>query len=102
MLAYRAAILKATSEVETSLAQLEKQVRRSGWLKSEHEELSLARTRAVEAYGGGAISLIEVLEADRQLLGTSDDIVITSTSSARASVALFRALGGGWQPAAQH
>jgi outer membrane protein TolC len=41
--------------------------------------------------------LIEVLDIDRQLLGASDRLAMAKADSARASVASFRALGGGWR-----
>jgi outer membrane protein TolC len=44
------------------------------------------------------VSLIEVLQADERLLSASDAQVQARTDSARAAVATFRALGGGWQP----
>jgi outer membrane protein TolC len=44
------------------------------------------------------LSLIEVLQADESLLRASDARAQAQTESARAAVAAFRALGGGWQP----
>jgi outer membrane protein TolC len=42
--------------------------------------------------------LIDVLHADETLLQASDARAQAQTESARAAVATFRALGGGWQP----
>jgi outer membrane protein TolC len=42
--------------------------------------------------------LIEVLQADESLLRASDGRAQAQTESARAAVATFRALGGGWEP----
>jgi outer membrane protein TolC len=50
------------------------------------------------AYQKGAASRIEVLHADEALLQTSDARAQAQTESARAAVATFKALGGGWQP----
>ncbi|NNG60049.1 TolC family protein, partial [Pseudomonas fragi] len=46
----------------------------------------------------GAASLIEVLNADESLLRASDAKAQAQTESARAAIAAFRALGGGWSP----
>jgi len=43
------------------------------------------------------VSLIEVLNADENLLAASDGRAQAQTESARAAVATFKALGGGWQ-----
>jgi outer membrane protein TolC len=45
---------------------------------------------------GGAIDLTDVLDADRQLLSAQDELARTRSDTARAAVASFRALGGGW------
>ena len=42
------------------------------------------------------ISLVEVRDADRDLLAASDQLVQARAGAARAAVAAFRALGGGW------
>jgi len=56
------------------------------------------RDRSQEAYEAGAIALTDVLDADRQLLVARDDLALTKETAARAAVASFRALGGGWTP----
>jgi len=40
--------------------------------------------------------VIEVLQADENLLPTSDAQAQAQTESARAAVAAYKALGGGW------
>jgi outer membrane protein TolC len=59
-----------------------------------------AQSRALAAsdaaYKGGAISLFEVLEQQRQLLAARDQWAQVQADTARAAVATFRALGGGW------
>jgi len=55
-----------------------------------------ARDAAQASYLGGASSLYEVLQEDRQLLAARDQLVRINADQARAAVAVFRALGGGW------
>ena len=45
------------------------------------------------------VSLIEVLQADENLLRASDTKAQAQTESARAAVAAIKALGGGWDAA---
>jgi hypothetical protein len=61
-------------------------------------ESSLARVRenSLAAYEGGVVSLIEVLDADSNLLQVRDAKAQAQTEAARTAIASFRALGGGW------
>ena len=95
--AYRATVLRASSEVEVALSELVQQEARIASLTRETQELQLARDQSQAAYEGGAVSLIDVLTADRQLLAASDQLTIAQAGAARAAVAGYRALGGGWQ-----
>jgi outer membrane protein TolC len=93
---YRQAVLRAAEDVEdafTSLVQLEAHQQE---LLSEVAALTQARDASQEAYQGGVIALTDVLDADRQLLTTQDQLAQTRADSARAAVGTFRALGGGW------
>ena len=45
------------------------------------------------------MSRVETLGAERQLLDAEDDAIAARAEAARAGVAAFRALGGGWQAA---
>ena len=58
--------------------------------------LSRARESSLGAYKGGVVSLIEVLDADSNLLQVQDAKAQAQTEAARAAIASFRALGGGW------
>jgi hypothetical protein len=55
-----------------------------------------ARENWDAAYRGGVVSLIEVLDADSNLLQVRDAKAQAQTEAARAAVGSFRALGGGW------
>ena len=95
--AYRASILKATEDVENALSDLTQQQARAAALARQVDELTLARNQAQAAYEGGAVSLIEVRDADRDLLTASDQLVRARADADRAAVAAYRALGGGWR-----
>jgi outer membrane protein TolC len=58
--------------------------------------LQSLRVLSERAYKAGAITLTDVLDADRQLLVARDDLDSTRADAARAAVSAFRALGGGW------
>lgn len=44
----------------------------------------------------GIVSLIEVLQADENMLRASDARAQAKTESARAAITAYKALGGGW------
>jgi NodT family efflux transporter outer membrane factor (OMF) lipoprotein len=96
--AYRLAVLRATEDVENAFSALVKCEEQAAVLAQGVDSLGRARGASFAAYQKGVVSLIEVLQADESLLRASDARAQAQTESARAAVAAFRALGGGWQP----
>jgi NodT family efflux transporter outer membrane factor (OMF) lipoprotein len=96
--AYRLAVLRATEDVENAFSALVKREEQAAVLAQGVDSLGRARGASFAAYQKGVVSLIEVLQADENLLRASDARAQAETESARAAVAAFRALGGGWQP----
>jgi len=94
--AYRLAVLRAAEEVEDSFTRLSDERRRASVLTRQIAALTIARRQAEDAYQGGVLSLVEVRDADRDLLAASDQRIQAEAGAARAAVASFRALGGGW------
>lgn len=99
LLAYRAAILQALQDVEDALSRIEGDRRRLGSL-----ERSLAAAQGAEDIArtrqrGGLITLAEVLQAQERRLALRQRIVEARGALAQDTVALFKALGGGWQMA---
>ncbi|KWR87701.1 efflux transporter outer membrane subunit [Cupriavidus sp. IDO] len=96
--AYRLAVLRATEDVEDAFSALVKREEQTAVLTQGVDSLGRARNASFAAYQKGVVSLIEVLQADESLLRASDARAQAQTESARAAVAAFKALGGGWQP----
>jgi len=94
--AYRLAVLRATEDVENAFSALVKRETQAGILTRGESSLARARENSAAAYKGGVVSLIEVLDADSNLLQVRDAKAQAQTEAARAAVASFRALGGGW------
>ncbi|HEX5862744.1 MAG TPA: TolC family protein, partial [Casimicrobiaceae bacterium] len=94
--AYRLAVLRATEDVENAFSALVKREAQVGILTQGESSLARARENADAAYRGGVVSLIEVLDADSNLLQMRDAKAQAHTEAARAAIASFRALGGGW------
>ena len=98
--AYRLAVLRATEDVENAFSALVNREQQATLLARGVDSLGQARDASFMAYQKGAVSLIEVLNADESLLRATDTRAQAQTESARAAVAAFKALGGGWQPSA--
>ncbi len=94
--AYQQSVLRATADVEDSFSSLVKREDQARILVDGEQSLSKARTASELAYKAGAVSLIEVLDADTRLLAVRDARAQADTEAARAAVRSFRALGGGW------
>lgn len=95
---YRLAVLHAAEDVENAFSALIKREDQASILAQGVDSLGRARGASFAAYQKGVVSLIEVLQADENLLRASDMRAQAQTESARAAVAAFKALGGGWQP----
>lgn len=95
--AYRLAALRATEDVENAFSALVKREQQARVLEQGVDSLSRARQASFEAYQQGVVSLIEVLQADENLLRATDARAQAQTESARAGIAAFKALGGGWK-----
>jgi NodT family efflux transporter outer membrane factor (OMF) lipoprotein len=96
LLRYRNAMLHATEDVENAIVSLVQLEAQGGELDDEVAAHDRARAASEDAYKGGAVSLIEVLQEDRELLRARDDLARVRADQARAAVSTFRALGGGW------
>jgi NodT family efflux transporter outer membrane factor (OMF) lipoprotein len=95
--AWRGAALRAAEDVETALVRLVEAHAERASLVRQIALLKQAREETRRAYAGGVAALIDVFDADRQELAASDRLATVKANEARAAVAAYRALGGGWQ-----
>lgn len=94
--AYRLTVLRASEDVENAFTALVKQQARAQILAEGDSSLTRARASSFAAYRSGVSSLLDVLDTDRRLLENRDAEIQARAAAARAGVASFRALGGGW------
>ena len=94
---YRQTVLTAFKEVEDSLAQI---VFTSEQAVAQDEAVASAERVNIQAearYGAGAISLFELLDAERNKLQYERQKAETDGRRFSAGVRLIKALGGGWE-----
>jgi multidrug efflux system outer membrane protein len=101
LLAYRRTALNALREVSdaiTSYDRIGEELQR----QDERVKATLAALRLADRrFGAGVTSYLEVLDAQRQLLSAETDRVNATRARQVALVQVYRALGGGWEPAAR-
>ncbi|QKY03879.1 efflux transporter outer membrane subunit [Janthinobacterium lividum] len=95
--AYRLAALHAAEDVENACSALLRHEEQAALLAQSVQAFERARAAALAAYEKGVVSRLDVLQADTRLLRAADARAQAQTASARAAVAIYRALGGGWQ-----
>jgi NodT family efflux transporter outer membrane factor (OMF) lipoprotein len=96
-LAYQQSILTAFREVEDALvAYQQEQVRRAA-LKQSAEANALAVKLSEERYLRGLTAFLNVLESQRALYLAQSNLVASNARVSTSLVALYKALGGGWQ-----
>ncbi len=94
--AYRLTVLRAASEAEDGFSRLSRSNRHAQELEQSQASAARASATARDAYDLGGLSLKDALDVQRRLLEVQDSVAIARADAARASVSLFRVLGGGW------
>ncbi|AZO86803.1 RND transporter [Stutzerimonas stutzeri] len=94
---YRGAIINGFADVEKALNSIRGLDEQRGWQSEELNQAQTAFNIAQSRYQAGAEDLLTVLETQRTLYAAQDLNVQLRLSRMQASIALYKALGGGWQ-----
>lgn len=94
---YRASILAGFADVEKALNAIHGVDRQRQWQDRQVEQAQVAFDLAQRRYAAGAETLLSVLETQRTLYQAQDQQATLRLARLQASVALYKALGGGWQ-----
>ena len=95
--AYRAAIVQALSDVEDALVATREAAAQEALRREAAARAERAYSIAEAQLQGGTITLITLLNVQQSLFSTRLALVQARLARLQAAVALFRALGGGWQ-----
>ncbi|UXV17784.1 efflux transporter outer membrane subunit [Pseudomonas fluorescens] len=93
---YRGAIINGFADVEKSLSSITHLDQQRQWQTEELQQAQTAFKIAESRYQAGAEDLLTVLETQRTLYAAQDANVQLRLSRLQASIALYKALGGGW------
>ncbi|VVN29941.1 Solvent efflux pump outer membrane protein SrpC [Pseudomonas fluorescens] len=94
---YRSSIVAGFADVEKALNAISGIDRQRQWQDEELTQARLAFDIAQRRYSAGAESLLSVLETQRTLYLAQDQQAQLRLARLQGSVALYKALGGGWQ-----
>lgn len=96
LISYQASILNALEEVQNALVNYSQEQERRDRLNQAAQHSQLAVDLAAEQYRAGLVDFLSVLDAQRELYADEDQAVQSQTSVTTDVIALYRALGGGW------
>ncbi|MBK8978269.1 MAG: efflux transporter outer membrane subunit [Planctomycetes bacterium] len=98
LLLYERAVLSALEEVESAMTAFTEQRVRVDAVETAAEASRETLRLATRLYREGLIGFQEVLDAQRQVFANESSVAEARGLGATASVQLYRALGGGWDP----
>jgi multidrug efflux system outer membrane protein len=97
LLRYEKTVLNALEETENSLVSharaRDRLVHDEAAVKASATAADLARVR----YENGASDFLQVLDAERTLLQSEDQLARSRTEAATSLIAVYKSLGGGWE-----
>jgi len=98
---YQNTVLKSLEETENALVAYGHEKDRQEKLVAAVEASRQATMLANELYTRGLSDFLSVLDAQRQQLASEDDLAQSDTAVVTNLVALYKALGGGWEAVPQ-
>lgn len=99
--AYKGVVLTALRDVETSLSNFSREQVRQAALVEAVAANRQAVDYSLQLYTGGKTDFLNVLNAQRQLLGSEASLSQSRTAVMTDLISLYKALGGGWAPPEQ-
>jgi outer membrane protein TolC len=97
LITYQNTVLVAQQEVENALVGFRKQQERAKSLSEAVRAAQHSLQLAIAQYRAGVADFTTVLVAEQQLLAQQDSLAVTAGAIPSNLVAVYRALGGGWQ-----
>ncbi len=96
--AYESTVLKAIAEVRDALVDSVHGIDRGNSLKDGMDAAQAAVQIAEDKYNAGLVNFDTVINAQEAYLSLSEQYAVNKGRISAATIQLFKALGGGWQP----
>jgi multidrug efflux system outer membrane protein len=97
IITYERTVLNAYEEVENSMISFIQEQQRRISLASAAESSARAVALARERYQSGVVDFLNVLDAQRLLYQSEDQLALSEQSVTVELISLYKALGGGWE-----
>ena len=94
---YEKTVLTALEETENALVDFGRALARRDYLAASAQAAAQAAGLANDRYRGGIADFLTVLDAQRTQLSVEGQLAESQTRTATALVAVYKALGGGWE-----
>jgi NodT family efflux transporter outer membrane factor (OMF) lipoprotein len=97
LVGYRETVLRAAQEVEDALTSYLRSQEQVVFQQNSVQSAQRSQEIAMTQYREGAVDYQRVLDAQRSLLQQQNDLAQAGSSVATSVIALYKALGGGWE-----
>lgn len=97
---FQKTVLTALEDTDTSMVNFSHEQKRRGQLVQSAESSMKAYQLSKARYEQGMDSFIDLLDTERSMLEAQDQLALSETQAATDLIALYKALGGGWEVAA--
>lgn len=94
---YQRVVLSAWHDIDNAMTEYSSQQLRHDQLQAEVQDNQKALRLAQAQYTAGTGSFLQVLDAERRLLSSQQDLTDNTTQISTNLVSLYKALGGGWE-----
>jgi multidrug efflux system outer membrane protein len=94
---YEKTVLQGLEEISTALSNYANELQRRETLRTTSEASAEAAKFAKQRFNAGLDSFIDFLSADNALLRSENLLAGSEISSATSLIAIYKALGGGWE-----
>jgi multidrug efflux system outer membrane protein len=95
--AYRKAVLQSLQDVDDALVNFNREQQRLTYLREAVDANQRSVDLSTELFEKGSTDFLSVLDAQRSLFAAQDAMAQSEQSVSSDLVALYKALGGGWQ-----
>ncbi|MBM3888649.1 MAG: efflux transporter outer membrane subunit, partial [Verrucomicrobia bacterium] len=94
---YEKTVLTALEQTENALVEYGRSQARRAYLRTSARSAEQAVKLADDRYQSGIADFLQVLDAQRSQLSIEEQLALSETRTATALVAVYKALGGGWE-----
>lgn len=94
---YDKTVLAALEETQTAVSNFARQEERRAVLQQAAKSAKHSAELAKQRFDQGYDDFLDVLDAERTLLSTEDTLASSEISAVLSLIAIYKALGGGWQ-----